>query len=232
MKEGMRVAKMDREILRHALRVYFILGSPNCKEEPVYVLREAIAGGITFFQFREKGEGALTGEEKYALAEEMQFYCKKAEIPFIVNDDVQLALELKADGIHIGQEDDPAEEIRELIGDKILGVSVHNLEEAAAAFAAGADYFGVGPIYPTQTKKDTRPVQGVNIVETLRKNGFELPIVGVGGITPENAAEVIKGGADGVSAISAISLADDIRGAAGLLRRKVEQALKARGRLY
>ncbi|HZW77196.1 MAG TPA: thiamine phosphate synthase [Flavobacteriaceae bacterium] len=85
---------------------------------------------------------------------------------------------------------------------------------------------------PIQTKKDTRPAQGVNIVETLRKNGFELPIFGVGGITPENAAEVIKGGADGVSVISAISLADDIHGVAGLLRCKVEQALTARGRLY
>ena len=98
-----------KENLKSALKLYFILGSENCMgRSPSKVLSEAIEGGITMFQFREKGKDALTGSEKYALAEELQDICKKADIPFIVNDDIELALALNADGIHIGQDDEPA----------------------------------------------------------------------------------------------------------------------------
>ncbi|MGG3470571.1 thiamine phosphate synthase [Neobacillus pocheonensis] len=193
--------------LREALKVYFIMGSPNCLMDPTEVLKEAISGGITFFQFREKGEGALTGVEKYALAKELQNICRQNQIPFIVNDDIELALTIDADGVHIGQEDESVRAVRKKIGDKILGVSVHSTEEAMSAIKEGADYFGIGPVFPTKTKEDAKPSRGTTLIETLRENGYQTPIVGIGGITAENARSIVDAGADGVSVITAISLA-------------------------
>lgn len=207
--------------LREALRVYFIMGSNNCLKDPVEVLKEAIAGGITIFQFREKGEGALTGAEKYSLAKELQRMCKANHIPFIVNDDIELALELNADGVHIGQEDETVKSVRGKIGDKILGVSVHSKEEALAALRDGADYFGIGPVFPTTTKADAKPSRGTILIEALRKDGFNIPIVGIGGITIENAQSVVAAGADGVSVITAISHAESPLEAVQALGRNI-----------
>jgi thiamine-phosphate pyrophosphorylase len=209
------------DALRHALKVYFIMGTSNCKNTPIDVLSEAIAGGTTCFQFREKGKNALSGKEKYVLAEELQFLCQQAKIPFIVNDDIDLAIAINADGVHIGQDDESAFSVKEKIKDKILGVSVHNFEEATMAMKAGADYFGVGPIFSTKTKADAKAVQGVKIIQELRAKGMEIPIVGIGGITSENAALVIEGGADGVSVISAISQAENPQKAAAAIKGKV-----------
>lgn len=211
--------------LRQSLKVYFIMGSTNCSKEPVEVLKEAIEGGITIFQYREKGEGALTGSEKLKLAKELQSICREHQIPFIVNDDIELALSLNADGVHIGQEDEPVHAVREKIGDKILGVSVHSQEEAIAAIEQGADYFGIGPVFPTKTKADAKPSQGTTLIEKLRKQGFEIPIVGIGGITVENAASVIKAGADGVSVITAISQASSPLEAAKALKIQCREEL-------
>ncbi|ULT59200.1 thiamine phosphate synthase [Neobacillus drentensis] len=209
--------------LRDALKVYFIMGSPNCLKEPVEVLTEAIAGGVTIFQFREKGKGALTGAEKYELARRLQRICKEHEIPFIVNDDIELAIELDADGVHIGQEDEPVRVVRSKIGDsKILGVSVHTPEEAEIALNDGADYFGIGPIYPTSSKDDAKPVRGTELIEIFRQQNYTIPMVGIGGITSENAAAVVKAGADGVSVITAISHADSPLKAAKALKNSVE----------
>lgn len=204
--------------IRETLSVYFIMGSNNCLKDPREVLREAIAGGITLFQFREKGAGALSSGEKYQFARELQTICREHSIPFIVNDDIELARSLNADGVHIGQEDEPVKAVREKIGaGKILGVSVHNIEEANAALNDGADYFGIGPVFGTTTKEDAKPASGTSLIETLRAKGYTVPIVGIGGITPENAAEVILAGADGVSVITAISHAEFPRAAANLL---------------
>jgi thiamine-phosphate pyrophosphorylase len=207
--------------LRDSLRVYFIMGSPNCLKDPAEVLTEAIAGGITLFQFREKGEGALIGAEKYALAKELQGICKEHQIPFIVNDDIELAIALNADGVHIGQEDEQVEDVRKKIGDKIIGVSVHSYEEAKVALAGGADYFGIGPVFPTKTKEDAKPSNGTKLIEELRERGLSIPIVGIGGITSENARTVIEAGADGVSVITAISHAPSLKDAAKALRKSV-----------
>ena len=134
--------------------------------------------------------------------------CNKYSVPFIVNDDIELALALDADGVHIGQEDELAADVRKKIGAKILGVSVHSQEEAKKAVEEGADYIGIGPIFPTLTKTDAKDVQGTALVERLRQEGFTIPIVGIGGITAENAHLVMQAGADGVSVITAISLAN------------------------
>ncbi|MFB5677979.1 thiamine phosphate synthase [Paenibacillus terreus] len=187
------------------------MGSVNCAgRNPVTVLREAIAGGVTMFQFREKGAGSLTGQAAYELARELQAVCREAGVPFIVNDDVDMAAVLGADGIHVGQEDAPAASLRSRLGhEAIVGVSAHSVEEAGRAIADGADYLGVGPMYPTLSKSDARPVQGPLLIQELRSHGITIPLVGIGGITPEKAPPVLAAGADGVSVISAISQAEE-----------------------
>ncbi|ADU29039.1 thiamine phosphate synthase [Evansella cellulosilytica] len=203
------MARINSDKMKDFLKVYFIAGSTNVHGSLPTVLQQAIEGGISIFQFREKGNGALTGESKITLARELQQLCQKASIPFIVNDDIDLAIELDADGVHIGQEDDNIIEVRKKIGDRILGVSAHTLDEAKAALASGADYLGVGPVFPTSSKADTREVCGPHFIEELRHEGIDAPIVAIGGINVENATQVVHGKADGLSVISAISSAND-----------------------
>jgi thiamine-phosphate pyrophosphorylase len=221
-QKNLKGAGLTVKDIRENLRVYFIMGSTNCLKEPAKVLKEAIAGGITLFQFREKGDGALIGPKKHALAKELQSICREHQIPFIVNDDIELAVAINADGVHIGQEDARVRTVREKIGEKrILGVSVHSPEEAMAAKNEGADYFGIGPVFPTKTKADAKPSRGTTLIEALRKDGWEIPIVGIGGITIENARSVVEAGADGVSVITAISHANSPMEAARVLRKSV-----------
>ncbi|MGY8622294.1 thiamine phosphate synthase [Bacillus safensis] len=216
------MTKADQEQIKQQLSVYFIMGTANSTRQPLDVVNEAIQGGITMFQFREKGENALQAEEKKQLARQIQALCQEANVLFIVNDDVQLAIDLDADGVHVGQEDANAQDVRQRIGNKILGVSTHNLEEVKQAMKDGADYVGMGPVYPTETKKDTRSVQGVSLITEVRRHGLQIPIVGIGGITYDNAAPVIQAGADGVSIISAISQSADPKKAAEKLKSLVE----------
>lgn len=195
------------------------MGSTNCLNKPEEVLLLAVKGGITMFQYREKGKNALTGMDKRELARSLQKICAMHAVPFIVNDDIDLAVELDADGVHIGQDDTDAGEVRERIGNKILGVSAHTMAEVKKAMKDGADYIGAGPIYPTETKEDAEPVKGTLLIEEVRKAGITIPIVGIGGITSANARAVIEAGGDGVSVISAISLSEDpCRAAEGLLK--------------
>lgn len=216
------MTKADQQQIKQQLSVYFIMGTANTTRQPLDVVKEAIQGGITMFQFREKGEEALRGEEKKQLARQIQALCQETNVPFIVNDDVQLAIDLDADGVHVGQEDTNAKDVRQRIGNKILGVSTHNLDEVKQAMKDGADYVGMGPVYPTETKKDTRSVQGVSLITEVRRHGLQIPIVGIGGITYDNAAPVIQAGADGVSIISAISQSADPKRAAEELKSLVE----------
>lgn len=215
------MGRLSRERIKELLPLYFIAGSINCLKSPSEVLTEAIAGGITLFQFREKGTGALVGQEKKALAIELQKVCRAHHIPFLVNDDVDLALELDADGVHIGQDDESVESVRARIGDKILGVSAHTIEEAELAISQGADYLGIGPVYPTKTKEDAREAAGFTLIQELRKMGNAIPIVGIGGINEENSAAVVDAGANGVSVISSISNAANIAEAAQKIRAEV-----------
>ena len=219
------MSRIQSDVMREMLKVYFIAGSVNGKKDLVSIVEEAIDGGVTLFQYREKGNGALTGDAKYEMAKRVQELCKRKNIPFIVNDDVDLALELDADGVHIGQDDEAAASVREKIGDKILGISVHTLEQAQKAAAQGADYFGVGPIFSTQSKEDARDAQGTALIELFKNHKIETPIVAIGGITAENTPPIIKAGADGVSVISAISQADSVYEAAKKLKEAVFQTV-------
>lgn len=209
-------------VLKSSLALYFVMGSPNCRKAPELVLQEAIDGGITLFQFREKGEGALTGAAKFELAFRLKEICNAQEIPFIVDDDVELALQLDAAGIHVGQDDEPLQQVRTSCGNRIIGVSVHTMEEAEAAIQQGADYLGIGPIFPTQTKKDAKPVQGTVLIKQLRDKGYTIPIVGIGGVTVDNVEQVIRAGADGAAVITAISHAENITAEAKRLKEKMQ----------
>nr|WP_272898758.1 thiamine phosphate synthase [Paenibacillus sp. MMS18-CY102] len=211
------------------MSVYLIMGSNNCLRSPMDVLEAAIQGGITMFQYREKGSGALVGNERFALASQLRDKCRECGVPFIVNDDISLALALDADGVHIGQEDEHAAEVRRRIGaGRILGVSAYDLPEAEAAIRNGADYLGVGPLFSTQTKEDAKAASGLGAVALMRQQGIRMPIVGIGGITSANAGQVVRAGADGVSVITAITHASEERSATEALRNAVERGLRLR----
>ena len=214
--------KISKDKIREWLKVYFIMGSTNCDKDPRDILRESIEGGITLFQFREKGKEALTGKEKLQLAIDLQEICRANHIPFIVNDDINLAVAIDADGVHVGQDDEPAYKVRERIGEnKIIGVSAHTVEEAITAVEQGADYLGIGPIYQTTTKEDAKEAKGTALIKTLKNIGLDIPMVGIGGIKKENAQKVVADGADGISVITAISQAESVAEAARLLRKAV-----------
>ncbi|WP_128100384.1 thiamine phosphate synthase [Paenibacillus sp. DCT19] len=207
--------KLNADAVRRAMQVYLVMGSVNTTQDPVEVLRQAIAGGITLFQFREKGTGALIGEARLALAWRLREVCSQHGIPFIVNDDVELAVAVEADGVHVGQDDADAALVRARIGaGRMLGVSAHSASEARRAVQAGADYLGVGPMYPTRSKADAHAVLGSAGILELRAAGIAVPVVGIGGITPDTTAAVMAAGADGVAVISAIAGAADVRAAA------------------
>ncbi|KAF0994915.1 thiamine phosphate synthase [Geobacillus sp. TFV-3] len=218
------MARIASGEMKERLAVYFIMGSQNSERPAAGVLKEALDGGVTLFQFREKGPGALKGADKEELARQLQRLCRAYGVPFIVNDDVELALAIDADGVHVGQDDEDARRVREKIGDKILGVSAHNIEEAMAAVEAGADYLGVGPIYPTSSKEDAKEAQGPDVLRRLREAGITIPIVAIGGITAANAKIVVEAGADGVSVISAIASVPSPKAAAAALVEAVRAA--------
>ncbi|MFD1886746.1 thiamine phosphate synthase [Paenibacillus wenxiniae] len=222
-----RIGTAERiDWIRARLSLYLVMGSVNCHQSPEQVLKQAIAGGITMFQYREKGKQALRGQQYVELARRLQDICRTHHVPFIVNDDLELALTLDADGVHVGQDDAPAEWIRQRLGpNKIVGVSAHSLVEASRAIAAGADYLGVGPVYPTVSKEDAQPVRGTEVIQQLRRSGLTIPVVGIGGINEHNAAPVIRAGADGVAVISAIAAADAPAEAAHMLKKTIVQYL-------
>lgn len=199
--------------LKQQLRKYLIMGSQNGTRSPVDILTEAIAGGITAFQFREKGKHALTGQAKLDLARQLREICRQNNVLFIVNDDVDLVNPLNADGIHIGQDDRPVEEVRKRFPSKVIGLSVSNQQEVGQSPLDLVDYLGAGPVFATITKPDAKQPVGTEWIKTLRKSFPHLPLVGIGGITTENAHSVIEAGADGVSVISAITEAKHIQAA-------------------
>jgi len=186
------------------------MGSQNCDRDPVEILNEAVTAGITAFQYREKGHAALTGHAKLELGKQLREICASHQIPFIVNDDIELVEPLDADGIHVGQDDLPVTEIRQLFPNKIIGLSISNANELEQSPISFVDYIGAGPMYDTSTKLDAKVAVGVQWIETLRNQFPHLPIVGIGGINTDNAPAVLQAGADGVAVISAITKAANV----------------------
>lgn len=174
----------------------------------VEVAELLIAGGIKVIQYREKYKKA---GKMYAECLKIRGLTKKAGVTFIINDHIDLALLIGADGVHVGQEDLPPAKVRELIGnDMILGLSTHSPEQARAAVELGCiDYIGVGPIFPTNTKKDVCQAVGFEYLEYVAKN-HEIPFVAIGGIKEHNAREVKQHGAMIVAIVTDIVGAVDI----------------------
>lgn len=171
----------------------------------VELLDAVIAGGCHMVQLREK---SWPSGQILPLAERLRARCRDAGVTFIMNDRVDLAVAVEADGVHLGQDDLPPRHARPLLRPgMILGVSTHSVEQARRAQADGADYVAVGAMFPTRTKADFELV-GPALVRTVRSE-IRVPIVGIGGITPENAGDVIRAGADGVAVISAVCGAAD-----------------------
>ena len=196
---------------KELLKLYFICGTTTCLGKDLYtVVEDALKGGITLFQFREKGKGALEGKEKLELAIKIKNLCKKYNVPFIVNDDIELALEIDADGVHVGQDDLVVDEIRKLIPNKIIGLSIGNEEELKQSKVEYVDYVGVGPVYVTQSKDDAGGAIGYEGLELMRKLLPQMPLVAIGGIQTQHIKDVMKTNVDGVSIISAISYSDNI----------------------
>lgn len=196
---------------KELLKLYFICGTTTCLGKDLYtVVEDALKGGITLFQFREKGKGALEGKEKLELAIKLKNLCKKYNVPFIVNDDIELALEIDADGVHVGQDDLGVDEIRKLMPNKIIGLSIGNEEELKQSKVEYVDYVGVGPVYVTQSKDDAGGAIGYEGLELMRKLLPQMPLVAIGGIQTQHIKNVMKTNVDGVSIISAISYSDNI----------------------
>jgi thiamine-phosphate pyrophosphorylase len=204
-------------------RVYVITDSPYARGRSHRdVALAAIRGGATAVQLRMKD---TPEREITALARELLPRCRAAGVILVINDRVDVALAVGADGLHVGQDDLPAVAARERLGPgPFLGVSAATVDEAMAAERAGADYLGVGALYATGTKSDAGSPVGLDRVREIHR-AVRVPIVGIGGITVENAADVIRSGAQGVAVITAVTLADDMVEATRLLREQVDAAL-------
>lgn len=173
-------------------------------------VRDAIIGGVTFVQLREKNLGY---EAFKYQAIEIQRLCRDFNVPFVINDNVMLAKDIDADGVHVGQEDMKASDVRALIGpDKILGVSVRTPEEAIIAESNGADYLGAGAVFHTGSKNDAVDITHEALREICR--AVKIPVVAIGGINAKNIRELSGSGIKGIAVISAIFASENIRAAA------------------
>lgn len=195
------------------LRLYLVTDAPErCSLGLAETVRRAIAGGATLVQYRREHADAATMLREAA---ELREITRAAGVPFIVNNDVQLALQVGADGVHVGQADTPVAEARRLLGPRaVIGISVSNEREMRAVDARAADYVGCGPVFPTATKADAAPAVGVEGWAHLSRI-CPLPIVGIGGITAARARQLRAAGpCNGVAVVSAICGAADPAAAA------------------
>lgn len=211
----MRCDKKD--LLLYAVTDRTWLGDKTLYEQ----VEEALKGGATFIQLREK---ELDEESFLQEAIEIQKLCKKYHVPFVINDNVEIARKMNADGVHVGQSDMEAGNVRAILGeDKILGVSAQTVTQAVLAEQRGADYLGVGAVFHTGSKADAEDVSH----ETLKRicAAVNIPVVAIGGIGKHNVLELKGSGIDGIAVISAIFAAQDIRSATAELKALTEQAV-------
>jgi thiamine-phosphate pyrophosphorylase len=187
------------------------------------IVTAAIRGGITVVQYREKNAST---RRMVAEALELRQLCRSYNVPFIINDRLDVALAVDADGVHLGQDDMPAALARQLIGPgKILGVSVENVSQARRAMEDGADYVGASPIFATPTKPDAPSPMGIAGLQELARV-CTLPIVAIGGLNASNAAAVLRAGATGLAVVSAIVSADDVERAARELKQIITEGTR------
>lgn len=179
---------------------YFITDAKLSRAGNISDVKSAVAVGVSIVQYRNKDAGT---KGLYEEALKLKKICKNKAL-FLINDRIDIALAIDADGVHIGGEDMPYVIARKMLGrKKIIGVTVHNIEEAKEARRLGADYIGVSPIFATTTKLDAGKPAGVSLIRKIKKT-VKVPIIAIGGITLDNAKEVVEAGADGLCAISAV----------------------------
>ena len=184
-------------------------------------VKEAIDGGATFVQLREKD---ASREEIVKLANELLPICRETDVPFVIDDEVEIALEVGADGVHVGQEDMACERARAMLGpDAIVGVSAQTVEQALEAQAAGADYLGVGALIPTPTKPDAVDVTFDQLRDICA--AVDIPVVGIGGLNARTVAQLAGSGVDGAAVVSAIFAAEDCKAAAHELHTLMEDII-------
>ena len=207
-----------KELMLYAVTDRHWLGDETLYDQ----VKKALDGGATFVQLREK---KLDREDFLAEALEIQKLCKKYGVPFVINDEVSIAKDIDADGVHVGQSDMEAMDVRKVLGpDKILGVSAQTVEQAIIAEKHGADYLGVGAVFATGSKDDADDVSH----ETLKAicEAVSIPVIAIGGITKDNVSELAGSGICGVAVISAIFGQNDIKEATEDLRASVEKMLE------
>jgi len=186
---------------------YLVTDSGLSKKGTLSDVKEAVEAGCKIVQYREKNKST---KEMVDEASEIKIICGERAI-FLINDRIDVALAIDADGVHIGQDDMPIETARKLLGaDKIIGLTVHNVEEAIEAEKNGADYLGLGSIFDTSTKKDAGKGIGPASIREV-KNAIKIPVVAIGGINKENCRPVVENGADSLVAISAVVCSDDVK---------------------
>ena len=209
---------VEKDLLLYAVTDRYWLG-----EETLYdQVKKALDGGATFIQLREKN---LAREKFLEEAIQIQELCRMYKVPFVINDEVSIAKEIDADGVHVGQSDMEALDVRNMLGpDKILGVSAQTVEQALLAEAHGADYLGVGAVFATGSKDDADDVSH----ETLKAicEAVSIPVIAIGGITKDNVAQLTGSGICGVAVISAIFGQKDITVATGSLKQAVIKMLE------
>lgn len=187
------------------LSLYLVTDNSENEEKFLKTIEEAIIGGVSVVQIREKTADTL---EFYNLALKVKEITTKYDIPLIINDRVDVALAIDADGVHVGQSDMPCDVTRKLIGEnKILGVSAATISEAKKAESDGADYIGTGAVFPTATKDDAPKITKKDLSDIVKS--INIPVVAIGGITLENASELKDTGIAGLSVVSAIMSADN-----------------------
>jgi len=218
--------KNNRDKLAESLLLYAVTDRHWLGDRSLYdVVRESLDGGVSFLQLREKD---LDDAHFYEEAVALQALAREYNVPFVVNDNVDIALRMDADGVHVGQSDMEAGDVRALLGpDKILGVSAQTVEQAVLAEQRGADYLGVGAVFPTGSKDDAEDVS----FETLKAicDAVSIPVVAIGGITIANTPQLAGSGICGIAVISAIFAQQDIKEASAELRL-VTQAMVNAGR--
>lgn len=204
------------------LLVYAVTDRSWLNGESLYSqVEKALKGGATFIQLREK---ELDEEHFLEEAIEIKELCKQYHVPFVINDNVDIACKIDADGVHVGQSDMEAWSVREKLGpDKIIGVSAQTVEQALLAESCGADYLGVGAVFPTGTKLDAAEV-GYEILKAIC-DSVHIPVVAIGGITSNNIIKLKGSGASGVAVVSAIFASKDIEAATKELCNKTREMI-------
>ena len=207
----------DKDLLLYAVTDRYWLGERTLHD----VVKESLDGGVTFVQLREKH---LDQAHFLEEAKDLKMLCKAYNVPFVINDNVDIALEMDADGVHVGQSDMEAGDVRAKLGpDKIIGVSAQTVEQAVLAEKRGADYLGVGPVFPNNSKDDATDVS----YETLKAicQAVSIPVIAIGGITKDNVEELSGSGICGIAVISAIYGQKNIKDATANLKMAVQKII-------